>query len=337
MARNILYIGNKLLRHGRTATSVDTLAPLLQDAGFNVRCASDKLPVVMRMWDMILKTISLRKWSDYVLIDTYSTSNFWYAIVIGFICRCLKIKYIPILHGGNLPLRLQTHKKIVTSYLFYAHAVVSPSDYLKFAFAKAIPKPITCIPNNIPLENYPFLSRSSVQPKLLWVRSFATLYNPMLALKVLELLLKVYPAATLTMVGPDKDGSLGMCVSYAAKHKLPVVFTGLLTKDEWIAASSACGIFINTSNFDNLPISVLEAMALGLPVVTTNVGGITFLVEHDRNGLLVSPDNADSMVNAIFELLNNHELVKRISKNGRKTAALYDWEMIKPQWQAILC
>ncbi len=336
MAKNILYIGNKLHAHGRTATTIDTLAPLLLQSGYNVRCASDKLHVVLRFCDMILKTIHLRTWSDYVLIDTYSTKNFWYAITVGCVCNVFKIKYIPILHGGNLPKRLQSHEKLLKAYLNNAHAVVSPSDYLKFAFAKAIPKTITCIPNNIPLDKYPFLSRSSVQPKLLWVRSFTTIYNPLLALKVLELLLKDYPAASLTMVGPDKDGTLATCKAYASTHGLPVTFTGLLSKDAWIVASRGHDIFINTSNFDNLPISVIEAMALGLPVVTTSVGGIPFLINHGYNGMLVPPDIAGSMADAILELLKNQYLAKSLSENGRKTAAVYDWEMIQPLWQALL-
>ena len=81
----------------------------------------------------------------------------------------------------------------------------------------------------------------------------------------------------------QKDGSMEACKEYAAEEKLPVKFTGKLEKNEWIKISADAGIFINTSNIDNTPVSLMEAMALGLPVVSTNVGGIPYLIE-DRVG-----------------------------------------------------
>ncbi len=103
---------------------------------------------------------------------------------------------------------------------------VAPSGYLYNAFAKAGFSNIKHIPNTIELENYPFKERLVFKPNLLWVRSFAEIYNPLMAIKVLEKLLQKYPEATLTMVGPDKDGSLALCEEYARKHQSPCTFYG---------------------------------------------------------------------------------------------------------------
>jgi len=336
LPKNILYIGNKLQRHGRTATTIDTLAPLLESAGFKVHCASHRVNKVSRFLDIITTVLRLKNWTHYVLIDTYSTQNFWYAITVSRLCRLFKIKYIPILHGGNLPRRLLTHKQLVTRYLDNAHAVVSPSDFLKSAFAKALHTPIQVIKNNIEIAQYPFSEREVVQPNLLWVRSFAAVYNPMMALDVLVVLLQNYPNAQLTMVGPDKDGSMETCRQRALKDKLPVTFTGLLTKTEWIALSMTHGVFINTSNVDNLPVSIIEAMALGLIVVSTQVGGISFLVSHGINGLLVPAANPDEMANAINHILTDQTLAQAVILNAFNTAAQHDWQVIKPQWVALL-
>lgn len=336
MPRNIIYIGNKLQRHGRTATTIDTLAPLLEAEGFNVRTASSQSNIILRFLDMLVTVAHYRNWSHYVLIDTYSTRNFWYAVSVAKLCRFLKIKYVPILHGGNLPQRLVTHKRLVTNFLDGAHAVVSPSDFLESAFAKATKTPIQVIYNSIELGAYPFKNREQLLPSLLWVRSFAAIYNPMMALDMLEILLQTQPQATLTMVGPEKDGSLEACRARAAKSNLPVTFTGLLTKAAWIKQSTSSDIFINTSNFDNLPVSLLEAMALGLPVVSTNVGGIPFLIKNGVNGFTVNRSNPMEMAAAVEHLLNHEERAQATILAARATVEQYDWQVIKLQWKTLL-
>jgi glycosyltransferase involved in cell wall biosynthesis len=95
-------------------------------------------------------------------------------------------------------------------------------------------------------------------------------------------------------------------------------------------------IFINTTNFDNHPVSVIEAMALGLPVVTTNVGGVPFLVDDEENGLLVPPNQVDEFVKAVERLIETPELAERIAKNARQKVEAYDWETVKFQWFELI-
>jgi len=99
------------------------------------------------------------------------------------------------------------------------------------------------------------------------------------------------------MVGPDKDGSMEVCKKYVLINNLPVTFTGKLKKKNWTGLASKFDIFINTSNIDNSPLSVIEAMALGLPVITTNVGGIPFLIDHKVDGILIDKNAPDDLCN----------------------------------------
>ena len=147
------------------------------------------------------------------------------------------------------------------------------------------------IPNSIDISLYPFLKRSKPKHKILWVRAFDKIYNPKLALETLELLIADFPDAELCMIGPDKDGSLNELSDLARKNSLPVTFRGKMSKVEWIDISKDFDVFLNTTNFDNTPVSLIEAMALGLPVVSTNVGGIPYLIEDQCNGVLVEPDD----------------------------------------------
>lgn len=334
--KNLLYIGNKLAAHGTPPAAIDSLSINLEQEGYSVITASSKQNKVIRLLDMVFTTIRNRNHIDLVLIDTYSTQNFQYAVVIATLCRLFKLPYIPILHGGNLPNRLKRNKGLSKKLFGKAFTNVAPSKYMMQQFKEAGFNNITHIPNTIEISDYQFQLRHSVAPKLLWVRSFSEIYNPQLALKILEMLRKKGMEASLCMVGPDKDGSLKQCEKIAIELNLPVTFPGLLQKKEWIELSKDYNIFINTTNFDNMPVSVMEAMALGMPVISTNVGGLPFLIDNEENGVLVPANNAVAFVDAITELCNNPEKVKNLTQNARTKMEGFDWEKIKHCWIKLL-
>lgn len=334
--KKILYIGNKLEKHGKAPTSVDILPSLFEKEGLKVVACSDKENKLFRVLDIGWNILKHGRKFDYVLIDTYSTLNFWYAAGSGVICHWLGIKYIPILRGGGLANRLEKNKWISKFYFNNSYVNISPSSFLIDQFSSEGITNSKFIPNTIPFENYLYTKRTKVKANLLWVRAFDQVYNALLALETIELLRKTWPDVKLIMVGPDKDGSLNELKKIADQKQLPVHFTGKLSKQEWLALSRDCDIFINTTNIDNTPVSLIEAMALGLPVVSTNVGGIPYLIDHEENGLLVPPDDAEKMSDAICRLLNEPGLAERISENGRAKVKNFDWEQVKGLWLELL-
>jgi glycosyltransferase involved in cell wall biosynthesis len=158
----------------------------------------------------------------------------------------------------------------------------------------------------------------------------------MLAVSLVESLVKNNIDVTLCMVGPEKDGTLAKCKLLAKQKDLPITFTGKLEKHKWIELAKNYDIFINTTNFDNTPISVIEAMALGLPIISTNVGGLPFLIEDKKTGILVEPNNENEFLKAINELVAKPNLVESLSLNARKKAESFDWEKVKHKWFAII-
>lgn len=333
--KHLLYLGNKLAQNGANPTTIDTLGPLLEKEGFKIGYASTKPNKVARLLEMIRATCFSRK-VDCVLIDTYSTSNFWYAFIVSRICYMRNLKYIPILHGGNLPHRWQTHPKSCKLLFHQAYRNVCPSPYLLQVFEKLACPNLVHIPNVLETRNYAFKERTVIQPKLLWVRAFAEIYNPTMAIQVLDRLVKEFPDAALCMVGPDKEGSLEKTKQLAQSLGLKVTFTSQLSKSEWIQLSEQYDIFLNTTHFDNMPVSVIEAMSLGLAVVSTRVGGIPFLIENSEEGLLVGDNEVQDMCDAIQFLLKNPSEFGRITKKAREKAAFFEWERVKEKWIAIL-
>jgi glycosyltransferase involved in cell wall biosynthesis len=94
-------------------------------------------------------------------------------------------------------------------------------------------------------------------------------------------------------------------------------------------------IFLNTSAVDNMPRSVVEAMACGLCVVSTTVGGISNLIESRRTGMLVDPGDSQSMATAVCELVENAALASQVSAAGLERAKEHDWSRVMPLWKSL--
>jgi len=334
--KSLIYIGNKLSNKGKTPTSIETLGLFLSNSGFTVITSSSMKNKGLRVLDMLITILKNRKKTDYVLIDTYSTLNFYYAYLTSQLCRVLKINYVPILRGGYLKDRLKKSPKLSESIFKNAYVNIAPSTYLMSKFRKSGYKNVINIPNTIELKNYAFKHREIKKIKLLWVRSFSKIYNPKLAVKILKELKKESLEAELCMVGPDKDGSLLETKKFAENLGLKVKFKGKLSKKAWIELSEEYNIFVNTTNVDNTPVSVIEAMALGLPVISTNVGGIPFLIDNGKNGILVDPNDEYIFMDAINKLVENTTKTKELVLSARKKVESFDWNVVKYQWISIL-
>lgn len=332
----VVYIGNQLTKHGFNPTTIDTLSPRLREF-CKIVCASEKRNVIARLLDMTSTIWRHRRNVRLVLIDTYSSNAFYYALVVSLECILLQKRYVPILHGGGLPGRLVQNGRLCKLIFGRSWLNVSPSLYLKGEFERA-GFSVEHIPNFITIRQYPFVERAQLRPKLLYVRAFHAIYNPLLAVQVLEVLVKEFADSSLCMIGPDKDGTFGEVQKFAdavgvSRHlELP----GRLEKEEWVRKAEGYDIFINTTNVDNMPVSVVEAMALGLVVISTNVGEIPGIIEHGVNGILVTPGSKEEFLYWIRRLISNPQEARRISASARHKAEQFDWTRMQPKWKKII-
>ena len=115
-----------------------------------------------------------------------------------------------------------------------------------------------------------------------------------------------------------------------------VICPGQVLKDEiphWLHQGD---IFLNTTRVDNTPVSVLEAMACGLCIISTNVGGIPYMLEDEYDALLVPADDHAAMAKAVQRLLTEDGLAERLSGNARRKVEQFDWSNILPRWERLL-
>jgi glycosyltransferase involved in cell wall biosynthesis len=226
----------------------------------------------------------------------------------------------------------------VKKCLTWATVVTAPSRYLMEQM-RPYRADIRLLPNPLNLSSYRFSLREQPQPQLIWLRAFHEIYNPLLALKVVALLTADFPDIRLTIIGPDKrDGSLQRLLQLRVELGLAdhVTLLGGVPNAEVPGLMHRGDIFLNTTNVDNTPVSVLEAMACGLCVVSTNVGGIPYLLEHEHDALLVPPDDPAAMATALCRILTEPGLAKQLSRNARRKVEQFDWSVILPQWEALL-
>lgn len=329
--KTILYIGNKL-----QGSVMEVLSKQLE-AHFQVVSTSEHPNKVLRALEMLGTFFRVQHRTDLVILDTYSTLNFYYAWGFALLCRFFRKPYLCYLHGGNLPARLTGSPRMSRAVFGHAQANVAPSGYLKSALEQAGFNAI-CIPNFIRIERYPFVQRARLRPNLLWVRAFERTYHPEMSIRVFAAIQKTYPEAQLCMVGPDKDGSMERCKLLVARLGLGhhVQFPGQLTKAKWIELSADYDIFLSTPHFDNTPVSVVEAMALGLPVVSTGVGGMPYLIEHGKDGLLSPDADEAAMIRHLQLLLTDPYLAGSLSRNARQKAENFDWKMVEKQWLELI-
>jgi glycosyltransferase involved in cell wall biosynthesis len=332
----ILLVGTHLSPTAGSRSVGEGLAEKLRKVGFVVRLTSTRRSRALRVADMLSTVWRARRSYDVVQLDVYSGAAFSWAEWVSRFVQMLDKPLVLTLHGGNLPQFAREHPRRVSRLFSRADVVTAPSRYLADAL-QDFRRDIQVIPNPLDLEAYQYKERDIPRPSLTWLRTFHRIYDPVLAVQVLARITLRIPEARLTMIGPDKDGSLADVRAEATRLGVldQITFTGAIAKSEVPNLLSTGDVFLNTTTIDNSPVSVLEAMASGLAVVSTDVGGIPYQIKNERDGILVPPGDPDAMAAAVMRLLSEPSLAARLSRNARQKAEAYSWDAILPRWETL--
>ena len=332
----LLLVGKFLSGSFGNRSVCEDLAVALETAGWSVLTSSSRPGRLARLFDFFLTVWRQRHIYAVAHIDVYSGRAFVWAELVGWALRMLKKPYVLTLHGGNLPVFARRSDQRVRRLLQSSSAVTAPSRYL-LEQMRQYRQDIVLLPNPLDLAKYSFKHREHPVPNLVWLRAFRDVYNPSLAVRTVALLANNFSTVRLVMIGPNSgDGSRESMLDLAQKIGVQdrVVCPGL-PKDEishWLQQGD---IFLNTTGVDNTPVSVLEAMACGLCIVSTNVGGIPYMLENEYDALLVPADDPAAMAKAVQRFLTEDGLAERLSGNARRKAEQFDWSNILPRWERL--
>lgn len=333
--KKILYIGNFLSKNaGKYEGPNLQVVKFLRLHGFHVRAVSSQSSIIFRFFNFLLSTISARILKfNLIIIDVFSTNAFYFAFAVGFLARLLKLNYVLVLHGGNLPYRFKTNPRLSSFLVLGSSFVVSPSQYLANSCFTIFNRKVFVIPNF--LEIFHSADKKRDPFLIYWVRSIRPVYNIDMALRVMVLLKSVDSRFFLRIVGPSSSHELAILTTKIHDLKLEnnVSVLGKQSRSLWHTCAKEATFFINTTTVDNTPSSVLEAMALGLIVVSTNVGGIPYIIKNSYNGFTVSNDDSEAMAAQIIRIYLDSELLDNIRENAKDYVSTeFDKAMIEKSW-----
>lgn len=332
----ILFVGPMLGGHpGWVPNPAELLAPRLVERGWTCRLTSSKINRLARLAETLATILSQRESYDIVSLQVYSGPGFIVDDLASWLACRLQKPVVMVLHGGGLPEFIHRHPRWTARVFKRAAQIVTPSGYLRQT-VEQMGRFARVIPNALDLGDYPFRQRERAAPRMLWMRTFHPLYNPQMAVEALAVLSQAHPDALLTMAGQDR-GELQTVRLLAERLGVSskIRFAGFLDTPAKQREFSSHDIYLHTNNIDNMPVSIIEAAAFGLPVVATAVGGVPYLIGDGENGRLVPAGDGSSMAAAVEQILSNPSLAQKFSSQGRSRVEPMDWSCVLPQWETV--
>lgn len=232
--------------------------------------------------------------------------------------------------GGQAPEFLAREVRLVRPTLRRADTLVVPSGFLQQVFASHGFES-QLVPNVIDLQRFrPALPPAFERPpNILVARNLEAIYGIDCAIEALARLREEHPTARLTVAGSGPEEGALRALARRLGVAGAVSFTGPVDGEAMPRLYREAAVALNASHADNMPNSVLEALASGVPVVSTRVGGVPFIVRHGHSALLVPPGDPAAMAAALGRLLGEPELAGRLTANGLEAVRQYDWAEVR--------
>lgn len=237
--------------------------------------------------------------------------------------------------GGRAEAFFRRAWPVVRLTLKRSDVITVPSPYLKDVFAC---RHITTVvvPNIIDLSLFR-RSRSETEPScyrkghphLVVARNLEPIYDIATALRAFSLICQDYPGAHLTVAGAGPERHSLESLASELGISQTVTFTGSIANKDMAILYREADLVLNPSRVDNMPISILEALASGVPVVSTNVGGIPHLVQDGQTALLVPPQSPFEMARAALTLLRDSKIASFLTDKGRAYAEQFAWRNVR--------
>ena len=237
-------------------------------------------------------------------------------------------------HSGEAEDHLSRWRRTALPILRMADRLIVPSGYLVEVFAK-FGLEAEAIPNFVRSERLIRRPRTRPAPILLSNRNLQGLYNVACILRAFERVQGRYPGASLVVAGdgPERRKLEQLADDLGLAH---VTFVGQVSPDRMAELYDTADIYINASDIDNMPLSILESFAAGLPVVSTDAGGIPHFTRDGRDALLSPRDDDEALAASVFRLIEEPGLAERLTRNAYEAfRSKYSWEAVAGAWLGL--
>jgi len=329
---------------GGMANQTRQLARLLQESGASVEIVRSNMPYwpawiarargiravfrlapfVARLWRVtgrvdVLHVMANSGWAWHL----FAAPAVWIARWRG---RPVVVNY----RGGEAEAFMARQARWVMPTLARASLVIVPSGFLAAVFRKhGVEAEI--VQNVIDLSRFRPAEHSPSALHLIITRNLEDIYDIATALRAFASVKRVHGAARLTIAGSGPARAELERLALELGVERDVTFTGRIDNEQIADLYRSASVLVNPTRVDNMPISLLEAMASGLPIVSTDAGGIPFLVEDGTTALLVRPGDASAMAAAILRLVDDRALARRLVAAGLTAVQAYTWDQVRPR------
>jgi L-malate glycosyltransferase len=344
--RILIIAPSLLMLGGQSRQAARLLSHLEQEPSLKVSFlpVDPRLPGALQKLQRIkyLRTVitTLLYWLSLLLnvfkhevIHVFSASYYSYmlsaapAIIIG---KLYGKKVVLNYRSGEAEDHLQNWRWTAIPTIRLADVVVVPSGYLVDLFARFGLR-ARAISNIIELDRFCFRERKPLRPVFLTSRLLEPLYNVGCVLRAFALIQKRYPEARLTVAG--EGWQRAELEGLARELNLAdTEFIGRVQFEEMPAMYDRADIYLTATDLDNMPSSITECLAAGLPVVTTDAGGIPYIVTHEETCLMVERGDHEAMAAAALRLLEDPEFALAMARRARASCRRFSWETVQKEW-----
>lgn len=298
-----------------------------------------KIPVVktlvtsLKFWILLITEIPE---SDFVQIFSSGTTSYIISTLPPlFAAKLFGKKTILNYHHGGLEEHINEWKLTARPTMKMFDEIVVPSQFLVEVFAK-FGLEAKAIYNFIDTEKFVFRQRKALRPVFLSNRNFEAHYNVGCVLRAFQLIQKKIPEAAMTIAGygPEEEKLKKLAKELNLEN---VEFIGRVENSEMPKIYDKTDVFLNASLVDNMPLSFIEAFSCGLPVVSSNAGGIPFLVKAGETGILVEKNDCEALARAAIELIENPKFAEEIVSQARVESQKYNSKRVAELWRNFFC
>lgn len=311
-------------------SSISNIAELLSEnlerEGHTVLRVSTKTSTPFKI-TMFLKLLRVSRNYDIIHVHCASYWGVLPALMGSLAGKICNKRIVTTYHGGAANQFFRRWIFFIKPF-FKQVTITVPSQFLRNIFEN-FGLTATVIPNILDLKKFQYKGRPNIKPKLLFAKHLKSEYNPEMGIKAFKIVKSVFPQGKMKIVG---SGPLEDKLKNLIKElKLDdVEFVRPIAYDKIPLLYSSMDICINCSNVESFGMVIVEAFACGLPVVSTDVGGISSIIQDNINGLLVFPNDHKAMAKKVIYLLENPNYTLKMTENARKwVEENCAWESVK--------
>lgn len=331
----MLLVTNYKPAGGGISVQVDLLKKNLETEGCDAYIFSTKGSPLKRLVALI-KLIGLSK--NYDAIHAHGCSGtgmipIVFSIIAGKWWGGKRV--VATYHGGGAESFFEKHTRFVKRYLMRTDVNIVLSGFLARVFDK-YQIPYTIIPNVVELDEKAYRERKMIKPNFVSIRTLSSLYNIECIIRAFQIVKEKHPEAKLTIVG-DGPSRLSLEKMVADSDIKDVSFIGRVPNIEIYKYLNDSDIMLSAPRVDNMPVSLLEAFNAGLLVISSNVGGVPYMIEDGENGLLFESDNYKMLSDRMIYAIENQDKTNDMITKAHECVAQYSWDEVKLILLKVYC